>query len=221
MLDLYCERTATGLWAEPFNLITNLAFLWAAWSVTRSLALSGTAFSRTWDLQLLVLLLAAIGIGSGLWHGFASAWAQLADVLPITLFMAVYLLSFLARVARLTVIGMISWLLLFEAVNLAPPTLFPAGLMNGSLFYLPAWLSLCLMWLYCRVRQPDLAVPFLTATLLFTCSLTARTVDNLVCPVWPIGTHFLWHLLNAELLRRLILALPAAPGPLQIRTDAC
>jgi hypothetical protein len=47
----------------------------------------------------------------------------------------------------------------------------------------------------------------LTGSILFIVSLSARTVDNLVCPVWPLGTHFLWHLLNAELLRRLILAL--------------
>jgi hypothetical protein len=26
-LDLYCERTAPGLWNEPLNALTNLAFI--------------------------------------------------------------------------------------------------------------------------------------------------------------------------------------------------
>ena len=31
-------------------------------------------------------------------------------------------------------------------------------------------------------------------------SLTLRTLDEPLCGAWPIGTHFLWHLLNAVTL---------------------
>jgi hypothetical protein len=38
-VDLYCERTGPGLWAEPANALTNLAFiaagLWGVWQVRR------------------------------------------------------------------------------------------------------------------------------------------------------------------------------------------
>ena len=38
-VDLYCERTGAGLWAEPANALTNLAFiaagLWGVWQVRR------------------------------------------------------------------------------------------------------------------------------------------------------------------------------------------
>ena len=39
---------------------------------------------------------------------------------------------------------------------------------------------------------------------LFLLSLTFRTLDRAVCPVWPLGTHALWHILNAGVLYALI-----------------
>ena len=39
---------------------------------------------------------------------------------------------------------------------------------------------------------------------LFAVSLALRTLDRAVCPVWPLGTHALWHLLNAGVLYGLI-----------------
>jgi hypothetical protein len=33
-----------------------------------------------------------------------------------------------------------------------------------------------------------------------------RTIDNAVCDVVPIGTHFIWHCLNATLLYVLLRA---------------
>ena len=48
-------------------------------------------------------------------------------------------------------------------------------------------------------------------------SLTCRAVDQALCPVWPLGTHLGWHLVNAAMLyccMRGLLAVPAA------RTDA-
>ncbi len=38
------------------------------------------------------------------------------------------------------------------------------------------------------------------ATILFAVALTARTVDEWLCPWWPMGTHFLWHLLNGGVI---------------------
>ena len=35
MIDLYCERQAPGLGAEPINALTNLAFLVSAWATWR------------------------------------------------------------------------------------------------------------------------------------------------------------------------------------------
>jgi hypothetical protein len=41
-------------------------------------------------------------------------------------------------------------------------------------------------------------------------SITARTIDMAVCAAFPLGTHFLWHLLNALTLYILIIAMMRA-----------
>jgi hypothetical protein len=38
------------------------------------------------------------------------------------------------------------------------------------------------------------------AALLFAISLTLRSVDMALCPAFPLGTHFAWHILNAAVL---------------------
>jgi hypothetical protein len=35
---------------------------------------------------------------------------------------------------------------------------------------------------------------------LLVVSLTFRSVDLTACGAWPVGTHFMWHLLNAAML---------------------
>ncbi len=59
MIDLYCERTGPGLWAEPFNALTNLSFFVAAWFAWRLIAGPDRRSSQT----SLVILIVAIGRG--------------------------------------------------------------------------------------------------------------------------------------------------------------
>ncbi|MEW8428994.1 MAG: hypothetical protein G8D61_04715, partial [gamma proteobacterium symbiont of Ctena orbiculata] len=73
----YCERIDDSFWAEPLNAATNLVFLFAAAAQIRALRQSAEPIRRLWDLWALTGLLAAIGIGSFLWHTFATAWAEL------------------------------------------------------------------------------------------------------------------------------------------------
>ena len=40
----------------------------------------------------------------------------------------------------------------------------------------------------------------IAATGVFVLSLTARTLDVPIGPSFPLGTHFLWHVLNAVLV---------------------
>src|SRR3546814_17694132 len=53
----------------------------------------------------LVLLLFVIGIGSGLFHTFAVAWAALADVIPVALFILLYMYLALRRLVALPLWG--------------------------------------------------------------------------------------------------------------------
>jgi hypothetical protein len=55
-------------------------------------------------------------------------------------------------------------------------------------------------------RQPAAGRDMVVATGVFVLSFIARTLDMPVCPAFPLGAHFLWHLLNAILLYLLMRA---------------
>ena len=193
MLDLYCERLGPGLLAEPLNAITNGAFLVAAWRLA-SLARSRGHSDR--GMLALAALALAIGVGSSLFHTVATGWALAADVLPILLFQLLFLLLYLRRRAGLALAPAAGLCLAFLLACLAGRG-FP-GVLNGSLAYAPTLAVLALLaWHQLRREQSAL---LLAATGLFSLSLLLRSVDNALCPLFPIGTHLFWHLFNAEVL---------------------
>jgi hypothetical protein len=210
MLDLYCERLGPGLLAEPLNAITNGAFLVAAWRLA-SLARSRGQSDR--GMLALAALALAIGIGSSLFHTFATGWALAADVLPILLFQLLFLLLYLRRRAGLALAPAAGLCLAFLLACLAGRG-FP-GVLNGSLAYAPTLAVLALLAGH-QLRQKHSAL-LLAATGLFSLSLLLRSVDNALCPLVPIGTHLFWHLFNAEVLvlsGRALLASQQNVGPL-------
>jgi hypothetical protein len=203
----YCERAGAGFWAEPVNALTNLAFLVAALAIAHALHHAGRPWRKTWDLWLLAGLVAAVGVGSFLWHTLATAWSGLADVVAILLFINLFLISFLIRIARLRPLAVAAWFVAFQTVNYVLASAFPPGVMNGSLFYLPTWATLWLMVAYCwKTGSPNKSL-MLSAGLAFTASLSLRTLDVALCPAWPLGTHFGWHLLNGLTLYLVTIAL--------------
>jgi len=195
MVDLYCERLGPGLWAEPLNALTNLAFLvaaWASWSMVRR------SLSRSADVMILVTLMAVIGIGSGLFHTLATTWARVLDVLPILLFQMWYIWLYMRRIIGIKA----PWSALFTLGFLAVTLLgreFPAVL-NGALAYVPALLVLVSLGIYHYWTSKHGPKLLLLASGVFLLALTFRTIDQVVCPYLAIGTHFLWHILDAVVL---------------------
>jgi hypothetical protein len=193
VIDLYCERLEPGLLAEPLNALTNGAFLVAAWWLQR-LARRDTGCDR--GVLALAALALAIGIGSGLFHTFATGWALAADVVPILLFQLLFLLLYLRRQVGLGAAPAAGLCLAFLLACLAGRS--APALLNGSLAYAPTLAVLALLgWHQRHTRRSAL---LLGATGLFSLSLLLRSLDNALCPHWPIGTHLFWHLLNAAVL---------------------
>lgn len=202
-VDIYCERLDPGFWAEPINALTNLAFLiaagWAWWRARQE----GATDALTW---VLIGLVAAVGLGSFLFHTFATRWAGLADVIPIGLFIVTYLIAALRRFVGLGWLGMIPVLVVGVAaiaglMSLIPePTPGEPPPLNGSLSYAPALIALLAVSLALAVKRHPAARPLAGAAAVFLVSLTFRSLDMVVCPGLPLGTHFLWHLLNGVLL---------------------
>lgn len=196
MIDLYCERLGPGPLAEPLNALTNSAFLVSAWWLLQ-LARRGGARGG-WDRGLLMLagLALAIGVGSTLFHTVATGWALAADVIPILLFQLLVLLLYLRRRVGLPVLPASGLCLAFLLACLAGRS-WPTVL-NGSLAYAPTLLVLALLaWHQQRSGAP---ASLGWACGLFSLSLLLRSLDNLLCALWPIGTHLFWHLLNAVVL---------------------
>ena len=99
-VNSYCERTDASYWSEPVNALSNAAFLVAAVVAWRLAARAGDRAA-----QALALILAVIGVGSFLFHTHAQVWAMVADVVPIQVFILVYLALATIRFFGAAVVG--------------------------------------------------------------------------------------------------------------------
>jgi hypothetical protein len=207
-IDIYCERIGPAFWAEPVNAITNIAFLlaaYAAWRIWRR-------GSRDPYVLALIVLAAVIGLGSFAFHTLATRGAALLDVIPIALFVHAYLLFALIRFVKLRVLTAFLIVVAFFFAARAASGLLPAGILNQSGDYLPVLVALLVVGYVVR-RRPEGRVILLAAGV-FAVSLAFRTVDMAVCDAFPLGTHFVWHMLNAVVIYILLRAavLPSGAG---------
>jgi len=202
-LDAYCERAGEmGLLAEPLNALTNLFFIVAAILAASELWKVKQGFRV--DLWLLVVFLFSIGVGSGLWHVFATQHTMLMDVIPITLFINLYLLSALRRLLHLGWGGTIAAWLAYFGLGMAAQFTLPPDLFNGTIMYIPTFVTLLVLTMVVRREHRGVGHVFGKVLLVWCASLVFRTIDPLVCEAFPWGTHFLWHMLNAWVLWRLL-----------------
>lgn len=197
-VDIYCERLGPGFWAEPVNAITNLAFLLAA---AAAWIAAGRAGRREPLTVAMILFGAIVGIGSFLFHTFATRWSGLADTLPILWFILFYLYLTARRYLRLPVWASLATPLLFLGFAILFRNLWRAAApsLNGSEGYFPVLVALVafgalLAWL----RHPVARWLFAAAGV-FAVSLTFRSLDHAVCDALPLGVHFFWHCFNGLL----------------------
>lgn len=210
----YCERGRdASFWAEPFNALSNGAFIIAGFAALFLLA-SPPKPARRWPETAFALLMLVIGIGSFLFHTYAEAWAATADVAPIGLFMVGYLGYALSRFLRWHPVAVAAALAGFgAALKYAGDLNCAAGLLpitaaagrpcfNGSLGYAPALAAMLLIGAMLLTINHPAGRRVLAAGLVFAVSLMARSLDFEMCGLTHIlgaarGTHMLWHVLNA------------------------
>lgn len=214
-IDLYCERTGPEFWNEPFNALSNVAFVIVAivsWQISMR-----HQRGDVWE-RLIIVLAGSIGIGSFLFHTYAKSWAELADVIPIWSFVAAYVLLSIyrstnhnviktLRIALITAVITItiSW---FTATDITSQTQRDPAPFNGSLQYLPALFTLFIFTCLMHWRQHPARRHLTVATLMFCIALTFRTTDMWACTgTYGIGTHFLWHLFDALMIAVLLHAM--------------
>jgi hypothetical protein len=212
-VDHYCERTSSGLDAEPVNALTNAAFLVAAWGAWRFYSRHPSRHAHRLVLPLIATM-ALVGLGSFLFHTVATRWAEWGDVLPIMLFMLLYLWLVLTQFFVWPIWLKITGIAVYFLATLYAEAVIPADVLWGGALYLPTVFLILVIGTVLYWRRSRAATSFLVAIVVFLLSFTARTLDARVCPVFPIGTHFLWHLLNAALLYILVIAAIVHSAPL-------
>lgn len=208
----YAERLWWGN-AEPINTLSNAAFIFAAWAITRKLHRENRPIA---PLLALIGLACTVGLGSGLWHAWPTPVTKLMDLIPILLFQLVFLWQYLRQRIALPRWQTAVAVALYATVNyfmLQVPPYF-----NGSILYLPTIVVLFGLGTYhffSLQPQPEL---LFQATLVFCVALFFRTVDMWVIGVFPIGTHFLWHTLNGLLLYlAMVSVIPRSSSELALR----
>lgn len=207
----YCERGGDpSFWAEPLNAWSNGAFWIAAAGFAIMLVLSkdrlrsstGSAAhaspfgSPAPDLWLLIALLVGIGVGSFCFHTFAEPWAGMADVGFIVLWVLWYLWVSARRVLRWPRWGIALGLTVHLGLSIL--LLIATGWFLMS--YLPTAAAAYLLALHAaRFPLPGRGY-LLGSAVVFTVSMVMAGLDRPLCDLIPIGTHFIWHLLNAVAL---------------------
>ena len=193
-IDAYCERTDASYWSEPVNALTNAAFLVAALIMWRR------SEGRTGG-RVLSAILFSIGIGSFVFNTHATAGAGTADSTPILVFTLVYVF-----LANRTFLGWPVWAAALGAAGYVPytagltPVFAALPFFSISSFYWPLPVLIFAYALFLSRRHPETARNLAAGAAILCLSLVARSLDGMLCPVWPLGTHFLWHCLNAVML---------------------
>lgn len=198
-VDAYCERAGPGLWAEPLNALTNVAFLVAAFAALAA----WRRHRRDGPALLLVLVVVAVAVGSFAFHTVATVGASLADVGPIAVFIYGYFLLAMRRYLGLGLFGGLAATVGFFAASVLIARGL-GGLIGTSAGYVPALVAMLGLGGYLAGRRHPAGEGLVAAGAVFAVSLAARTLDEPLCPLVPIGTHFVWHVLNAVVLYVLI-----------------
>jgi hypothetical protein len=197
-IDGYCERIDASFWSEPLNAVTNVVFLMSAIWVLRREELNNKA-------RALAFLLGIIGIASFLFHSVATAWAGALDVLFILLFTLLYIfvatedfLGLPRRSALVVTLGYFPFSVVVERLTL------PLNFLGSTRIYIPILVLITLYSLILHKKFPYVSRGLAMGALLLTISMFARSVDLPLCEAIPIGTHFLWHVINAIMLAWMI-----------------
>jgi hypothetical protein len=226
----YCERgNEVAFWAEPLNVLSNLAFLAVAMVAGAQLHFEEAGTSKV-VRGLLIINVALIGLGSAVFHLLATRWARIIDVVPIGVFMALYLgfalNVFLGRSRTASAAGVAIFLAvtIFVSLHVYQPGVVTMtqvahmSFLNGALGYIPALGALIVTAISLHCRGHAAAAWLIGACVVFIMGLLLRSVDLRVCPLTQISTlrvsaHAVWHLLVALAAYLLVSATRYTPLP--------
>lgn len=155
--------------------------------------------------RAMVAVLAVIGVGSFLFHTHANRLTALMDVVPILAFILLYVFA-----ATRDLLGARPWVAGAATLGFLPYAAATVPLFaripgpGSSAGYAPVPLLILIHAALLHRRAPPVARGLAIGAAILILSLTFRALDQPLCDLIPIGTHFLWHLLNATMLAWMI-----------------
>ena len=202
-IDIYCERNSVSFFAETLNAVSNFAFLvagWLAWLEFRQRS------SPRADplLAAIVTIVPIVGLGSFIFHTLATRWASWVDVIPILIFMSLYTWLVMRRYFAWPRWLASTALLAFFFSTVGLEAVVPERVLWGGAMYLPTIAVFVAVAIASNDCSKDVRKTIAMAASLFLLGFTFRTLDAPLCESLPIGTHYLWHSLNAVVLYLLI-----------------
>ena len=198
-LNNYCERQLAGFWGEPVNTLTNLIFI--ALGLILALKTKANRFCFYFSLQII-----AIGIASSIFHTFANNLGAFLDIASIIVFGMTYI--FAVNLCFLNVSYFLSFLIAMLLVPFSFAvsflTMVSLGELNGSSWYISFVILFLIYAFLLRRICSDFSRVLLYSTAFFVLSIIFRSIDHAFCNIIPVGTHFIWHIMNGILLSLLV-----------------
>lgn len=204
----YCGRFSDGFWGEPQNSLTNVVFVigamyaWNVWHKEKN--------GDIWQI-LLIVLAASIGVGSFIFHSIPTKTNLLIDLIPIQVFSLTYFgyvgITQLHASKRTMFIALISFML----VRSGWIALMPRGAFGGGVTHIPTLMLLFAIAVYLRSKRNQLGQYLLIASMTYLLALIARSFDLPLCSIFPIGFHWLWHILTGLTTSILVYGIVRAP----------
>ena len=194
---VYCEQAQINNFFEPWNTITNLAFIFSGillfiqFRKRNQLDFKGIYFSS---------LLIIIGIGSFIWHLYRNNLTLTADSIPIALFVLSYLffyLKFITKKPRHLILLFLGFFIYTPILTMLLNSKSIYILENGGAGYFSAISYFFVLQIYNIFHRKAIIKSSIIIGIVFLISLGFRQIDMTVCEHISFGTHFIWHILNA------------------------
>jgi hypothetical protein len=198
-LDIYCERTEAGLWSEPVNALTNLLILGAGFFGLAQVRARQTGVYA----EVLCWWVVVIGLGSLLFHTTAIELTKWADIIPIATFTLAMAIFCLQRFSRLSWPKTAAYFISYFAVISVITWLIPAWLSeatNGTTAYLPALAGYAFFGVVALIHRSPAGWYLIACAVILFAGFVFRAIDQDVCEAFPLGTHFMWHVLIGLML---------------------
>lgn len=211
-LDIYCERTDASFWSEPVNALTNFLIVAAGlFGLAQVLSRKTGVYAEVLSWWVVV-----IGLGSLLFHTTAIELTKWADIIPIATFTLAMAIFCLRRFSGLgwpkTAVYFIAYFAVISIITYLIPSWLREAT-NGTTVYLPALAGFAFFGVVALVYGSRAGWYCIACAAILFVAFFFRAVDQDMCGRFPLGTHFLWHILIALMLGVILVAVAKYGAP--------